>query len=491
MSKKNARIDGVKKVIVIALHYGKISDQFYKITNKLRYINNIHILSLKIKKINHHRSVRGDAEEINAYYEEKLLQSTYKRDNVIFICDRTVMASFLTWAHDFAPRVKAAIFVSPILELGITHLVNIKKIAGDASAITCPIMLIISKAHRHPVQLYKDFLKVHPLSIILDEGLSTTHLYKRVHAFILSSLNVVRDETSLINADKAGSTFKEMKHLSSPEKKILKRLYWKTHRAILYISGYFSEGIRIGIKTGFDSGAMLDYIYHNKPNGKGGLGVLIDKFYLNNISWQGVRCRESAVHDYLLLAINTLIAKNKTVNILDIAAGHAKYLFDLTDPVFNKVGNVTLRDYDLDNCIYGQKLISDRNLNSKITYEKGDAFSLDDLASLPRDRTIAVASGFYELFENNENVMTSLKGIYHSLEDDGLFIYTNILLHPRHDYMARVMIRHNDRKAWVVRRRFQSELDQLVLTAGFIKISQRVDPWGIFSISLAVKCRNN
>jgi len=36
-----------------------------------------------------------------------------------------------------------------------------------------------------------------------------------------------------------------------------------------------------------------------------------------------------------------------------------------------------------------------------------------------------------------------------------------------------------------MRRRTQEEMDQLVAEAGFEKIDQRIDGWGIFTVSLA------
>ena len=36
-----------------------------------------------------------------------------------------------------------------------------------------------------------------------------------------------------------------------------------------------------------------------------------------------------------------------------------------------------------------------------------------------------------------------------------------------------------------MRRRSQAEMDQLVEAAGFRKLEQRIDEWGIFSVSLA------
>jgi hypothetical protein len=36
-----------------------------------------------------------------------------------------------------------------------------------------------------------------------------------------------------------------------------------------------------------------------------------------------------------------------------------------------------------------------------------------------------------------------------------------------------------------MRRRSQAEMDQLVDAAGFDKVEQRIDEWGIFTVSLA------
>ena len=36
-----------------------------------------------------------------------------------------------------------------------------------------------------------------------------------------------------------------------------------------------------------------------------------------------------------------------------------------------------------------------------------------------------------------------------------------------------------------MRRRTQQEMDQLVAAAGFVKCEQRVDEWGIFTVSIA------
>ena len=58
------------------------------------------------------------------------------------------------------------------------------------------------------------------------------------------------------------------------------------------VGALVSDGIKIGVKTGFDSGSTLDYVYENKPRGLGPGGRLIDKVFLEAIGWRGIRQRK-------------------------------------------------------------------------------------------------------------------------------------------------------------------------------------------------------
>ena len=53
------------------------------------------------------------------------------------------------------------------------------------------------------------------------------------------------------------------------------------------------------------------------------------------------------------------------------------------------------------------------------------------------------------------------------------------------ELIARALTSHRGGQAWVMRRRTQAEMDQLVEAAGFEKIEQRIDECGIFTVSLA------
>lgn len=89
------------------------------------------------------------------------------------------------------------------------------------------------------------------------------------------------------------------------------------------------------------------------------------------------------------------------------------------------------------------------------------------------------------MFADNGLVGGSLSGLAEAVEPGGYLVYTGQPWHPQLELIARALTSHRQGQAWVMRRRSQAEMDQLVEAAGFRKITQRVDEWGIFTVSLA------
>ncbi len=114
----------------------------------------------------------------------------------------------------------------------------------------------------------------------------------------------------------------------------------------------------------------------------------------------------------------------------------------------------------------------------------GDAFDRASLASITPRPNIVLVSGLYELFPENPSVLRSLRGIADAIEDHGYLIYTNQPWHPQVEFIARVLT-NREGQPWIMRRRSQAEMDTLVRAAGFEKIAQDIDPWGIFTVSVA------
>jgi len=118
-------------------------------------------------------------------------------------------------------------------------------------------------------------------------------------------------------------------------------------------------------------------------------------------------------------------------------------------------------------------------------FEQGDAFDAEALAGLRPRPTLAVISGLYELFPDNDLVSRSLEGLGRAVPPGGCLVYTGQPWHPQLAFIARALTSHRGGQAWVMRRRTQAEMDALVEAAGFRKVVQRIDPWGIFTVSLA------
>jgi hypothetical protein len=74
------------------------------------------------------------------------------------------------------------------------------------------------------------------------------------------------------------------------------------------------------------------------------------------------------------------------------------------------------------------------------------------------------------------------------MPEGGVLIYTNQPWHPQIELIARGLSDWNGRP-WVMRRRTQIEMDDLVRAAGFEKEQMEIDRWGIFTVSLARRVR--
>ena len=82
----------------------------------------------------------------------------------------------------------------------------------------------------------------------------------------------------------------------------------------------------------------------------------------------------------------------------------------------------------------------------------------------------------------------SLAGLGDAIVTGGFLVYTCQPWHPQLELIARALHSHRNGERWVMRRRTQAEMDQLVERAGFRKIAQRINEEGLFTVSLAERC---
>jgi hypothetical protein len=305
--------------------------------------------------------------------------------------------------------------------------------------------------------------------------------------FIQQAIDVPTDRSHLLKADHEGFTYEEHRRLSKPRSFFSpKRWYYKAQRLGMKTIGRLSDGVRLGWRTGFDSGQTLDYVYANEPRGITPLGRWIDRSYLNAIGWKGIRVRKENLQKLLKQAIKETHNAGRPVHVLDIATGGGRYVIETLRDLARLSPTALLRDWKPENLEVARKLAQQLEVEG-ITFTQGDAFDQQSIAQVSPTPTIAIVSGLYELFPDNEMVLRSLKGVSQALDENGLLIYTNQPWHPQLEMIARVLTSHRDGKPWIMRRRTQAEMDELVRSVGFEKLTMEIDPWGIFTVSLARK----
>jgi alpha-beta hydrolase superfamily lysophospholipase/SAM-dependent methyltransferase len=272
------------------------------------------------------------------------------------------------------------------------------------------------------------------------------------------------------------------KPLPSPS---LKGLSFSAQRSLLGTLGKLSRGIRIGHATGFDSGESLDYVYENQARGSLGLGKIIDRGYLDAIGWRGIRQRRECLNQALRFALTKVREDQLPLELMDIAGGAGRYLLDiLDDPEAGNGLHVLCRDWSESALETGRAAASARLLKSRIDHVRADAFDEDSLASVEPKPSVAVVSGLYELFPENDRLQRSLRGLFSAVAPGGWLIYTGQPWHPQVEMIARTLT-NRDGRFWVMRRRPQGEMDALVEAAGFRKERQWIDDFGIFTVSIA------
>ncbi|MFT3953774.1 MAG: bifunctional alpha/beta hydrolase/class I SAM-dependent methyltransferase [Piscinibacter sp.] len=417
-----------------------------------------------------------------------------------FVVNSYVKPQFLT--HDTAridsyrrdPLISRPIAVGVLLGLYEAA----ERVVKDAAAITQPVQLLISGSdwvvHRAPQERFFERLGSAVKTCEVLPGFFHDTLGERdragalrsIRGFVLERFAAPVSAPDLRSADRSGATADEARELARPLPWWTPRgAYWAMTRAGLRLGGWLSTGIRLGHATGFDSGSTLDYVYRNQAEGAPLLGRLVDRVYLESIGWRGIRQRKLHVEELLREAMRRVVAAGQPLRVTDIAAGHGRYVLDAVQGSEHRPEAVVLRDYSEINVRDGRRLIVEKGLAPVARFDQADAFDSASLAAIAPRPTVGVVSGLYELFDRNDMVQRSLAGLAAAIPPGGYLVYTGQPWHPQLELIARALTSHRQGQAWVMRRRTQAEMDQLVEAAGFRKVTQRIDEWGIFSVSLA------
>ncbi|WP_121975572.1 bifunctional alpha/beta hydrolase/class I SAM-dependent methyltransferase [Acinetobacter stercoris] len=399
-------------------------------------------------------------------------------------------------SYDEDPEIARAISVRMLLGLYDAS----KRIVENAENIYVPTQVLSSGAdfvvYQQPQRKFYDKLphplkEFHTLDGFYHDTLGEKNreiALSKIRRFITQCFSSPYQAPDVLNADKIGASLAVAEDLSTPlPKNSIKNIFWELTKKNLKIGSYFSQGLKIGEETGYDSGSTLDFVYRNQSESSNILGKIIDRQYLNAIGWRGIRVRKQNIEFLLKKYSEILQKKRKPLRILDIASGHGRYVLDAVATLSKRPDSILLRDYSELNVQAGLKLIQERNLSDIANFSTGNAFDTESLASIKPKVTLAIVSGLYELFSDNDLLRQSLDGLNKAMLKDGYLIYTGQVWHPQQEFIARALTSHRQGDAWVMRLRSQAEMDALVEQAGFKKIDQCIDEYGIFTVSVAQK----
>jgi hypothetical protein len=151
---------------------------------------------------------------------------------------------------------------------------------------------------------------------------------------------------------------------------------------VLRTLGRLSAGIDLGFRHGFDSGLMMEYVYDNRPQGRGWLGRIIDRTYLGAIGWRGIRIRKANLETVLAGLIAERRQAGQGTMIADLAAGTGRYLLDVLAAHGEDGIRAVMRDLAPAGLEQGRRRAEALGLRN-VVFETGDAFDPPSLATIP------------------------------------------------------------------------------------------------------------
>ena len=399
-----------------------------------------------------------DAEQAQAYDDDELIT-------------RNIAVNVLLGCHDLSTRI-----------------------VTDAGAITTPTLILSAgrdwvvrnSAQREfyenlssdvrEMEIYPGFFH----AVLYEHGREAA--FARTREFVRRAFERDIDRSRLLRADRTGFTRDEYLRLCG-RPTLWNGIRFGLQKLGMRTLGRLSKGLRLGWKTGHNSGDSLDYVYQNRVNGVTPIGRMIDKTYLAAAGWQAMRERQGILENKLYVTIQQLLDQRVPVRVMDVAAGRGRYVLDILKKFEGRDVSAVLRDRSAYSLEKGRRLAAAMGV-ANVSYIEGDAFDKRSLLGVDPAANVAIVSGLFELFPDNDRIVAALEGLAGVVAPGGYLLYTNQPWHPQLEEIARTCVDW-DGKPWIMRRRSQAEIDELVAVAGFDKIEMDIDRHGIATVSVA------
>lgn len=384
-------------------------------------------------------------------------------------------------AYDTDPLITRSIDAELLIDLAKAG----KRLVEDAAAIDTPTLILSAEkdavVFNKDQKIFYDKLDTDLKKIEVLPNFFHGILFETGKEMVYDKIKEFADQCfakSLKQATLSPDNF-SVKEYQDLQNNVGNNLNFKFQKWSLNSIGKISNGMAIGLKHGFDSGASLDYVYHNQPQGKLGFGKMMDKNYLEAIGWTGIRIRKQHLIQLIDQKIESLKKEGRPIKILDIAGGTGNYLFDIKEKY--PEAQIVINEFVKANIEIGEKVIKEKNLQN-IRFTNFDCFDPETYKKLNFEPNITIVSGILELFGDNEMASKAIQGLTSVSEKKSFIIYTGQPWHPQLKMIAYVLNNHQN-KDWIMRRRSQKELDRMMALNKVQKENMLIDDFGIFTVS--------
>ncbi len=254
-------------------------------------------------------------------------------------------------------------------------------------------------------------------------------------------------------------------------------------RAASRAGALLSEGLRIGHRQGFDSGAFMDHVYADQARGRTALGRALDRKLLDRPTCVAFRDIRALARQAVLDAIDAHPGSAPVV--ADLAAGPAPYLLEA---IAQRPGAIAVVcDVDADALRRAELAAQGVGVSDRASFVTADAFSRAALSELEPRPDIVLELGLYGMYHDDGLIERHLRDL-DELIAPAQIVFNVQTRNPEIEYIARVWTnRHGDRCLW--RLRPVEQILDYARTAGYRPGSITSDRFGIYRVVRLVRTR--
>lgn len=270
-------------------------------------------------------------------------------------------------------------------------------------------------------------------------------------------------------------TFEQLRNPLPPYS--AKNLYYKLLAAFLRTFGRLSCGIDTGYTYGFDSGIIMNYIYDNKARGRFGIGRVLDRMFLDQVTCRAFRSIKQIQIDMIDRYLRE--RDEKPTFIVDLASGKADYIYEILKSSDGKL-KILLCDIAESSLRESRKTADKLGFADKVRFRQGDALDAGNLRRMEPNPDLLIEVGLYGIVHDDDVLRAHILDVGEILRP-GAILFNVQTQNPQIESIARVLRnQHGERCVWHLRS--AEKIVSWAREAGFRDPEIVMDPYNIYAV---------